>query len=314
MIFDQPKIIFLGTPEFAVPILEKLISSEFPPLLVVTQPDRPVGRRQTVTPPPVKVAAQAHGIPVIQPENKSALVAALAKEQFDLAILVAYGMIIPQALLDQPKLGFINVHPSQLPKYRGPSPIQAALLAGETSTGLTIIKLSQETDAGPIVAQQTMVIELRDTFQSLSQKLSALGAELLTSVLPEYLAGSSKLVEQDHSGASYCQMITRQSGQIDWSASALAISRQFRAFYPWPGVFTNLNGQRLKILNLELLEGDFEPGMAPGVVFLTKKQQLAVTCGSGVIVLATVQLAGKKSVSGVDFILGQKNLVGQKLG
>jgi len=313
MFHDKPKIVFFGTPEFSLPILEALIKNNFAPVLVVTQPDKKAGRKQELVPPPVKKLALANDLPVVQPESKKELKNILEKYQPDICILVAYGMIISDDILAKPKFGFLNIHPSLLPKYRGPSPIQTVILNGEKETGVTIIELTASVDAGPIVAQQMIEIKSAATAESLHDSLSQIGAELLVKILPDYLNGKIKPKPQNESLAAYTKIIEREDGLINWQKTAQQIDCQFRAFYPWPGVFTHLAGKRLKIANLGVLGGDFEGNLSPGAVFLGQNNELAVRCGQGALELKTVQLEGKKELPGQEFLRGQKDLLGQVL-
>lgn len=318
---DIFKIVFLGTPTFAVPVLKKLIDNDLKPFLVVTQPDKPVGRKQELTPSPIKQLAMEAGIQVAQPDTKDDLATVLKELEIDVCVLVAYGMIIPEEALNIPKAGFVNLHPSKLPKYRGPSPIQAAILNGDSQTAVTIIKLDADMDSGPIIAQQDMAIEDTDNYSSLSDKLSEVGAELMVEILPDYITGTMKLSDQDDALATYCSLVKRDDGQVNWSKSAIQIHRQFKAFSHWPGVFTYLDKKRLKIANLDVLEGDFPASqrgeginLALGEVFLGHTDQLAVRCDSGSISLMRVQLEGKNEISGQEFLQGHKNIVGKILG
>lgn len=312
MILKDLKIIFLGTPEFAVPTLKKIIENNLKPFLVITQPDKPVGRTQKLTPPPIKDLALEHGIEILQPENKDELAKIFEINDCDVAILVAYGMIIPDSTLQKPKMGFLNLHPSLLPKHRGSSPIQQAILDGDEKTGVTVMKLSDKVDAGPILAQKEIAIHPSENYLQLSQRLAEAGAELLVSLIPDYLANKIDLKPQDHSQASYTKIISRADGQIDWQKTALEIDRQFRAFYPWPGVFTHISKKRLKIAKLSLLKGDSAQKLA-GEVFLGPNKELAVKSGAGAVILELVQLEGKKEVSGPEFLHGHKDLVGKIL-
>lgn len=313
MFHDKPKIVFLGTPEFALPTLEALIKNDLAPALVVTQPDKKVGRKQNLALPPIKEMALGNNLAIAQPNNKKELADIFSHQNFEVAILVAYGMIIPDEIINQPKFGFLNLHPSLLPKYRGPAPIQTVLLNGDNKTGVSIIKLVKAIDAGPIIAQKEIKIESTDNAQILHDKLARLGAELLVKVLADYLAGQIKPKLQDESQATFTKIIEREDGLIDWSKSAQQIACQFRAFYPWPGVFTHLAGKRLKIADLGVLEGVLEDNLASGAVFLGPNSELAVKCGQGTVQLKTVQLEGKKEMSGQEFLRGQKDLVGQIL-
>lgn len=310
---EKPHIIFLGTPQFAVPTLERLISSGLAPQLVITQPDKPVGRKQELTSPPVKVIAEKNDIEVVQPKNKKELAEIIKKEKPDVCVLVAYGMIIPDEALAVPDYGFVNVHPSLLPLYRGSSPIQQALLDGAVETGVTIMKLDAEVDAGPIIVQESISITTEDTAESLHDKLSEIGADLVAEVLPKYIAGSVALTEQDHKKATMTGMVKREDGQVDWTKKAEEIERQFRAYFPWPGIFTYIGDKRLKIAKLRVFEGDFKGGMASGQVFLGEDKELLVACGSGAVELLEVQLEGKKAVSASEFVKGNKSVIGNIL-
>ncbi|NUM25383.1 MAG: methionyl-tRNA formyltransferase [Candidatus Buchananbacteria bacterium] len=309
----KPDLIFLGTPEFALPALKALVENDFKPKLVITQPDQPLGRHQKLSSSPVKVVAEKYGIRVIQPKNKKELAQIFAKESCQVAVVVAYGMIIPDEILKKPAYGFLNIHPSLLPKYRGSSPIQAALLHGDLQTGVTIIKLTQRVDAGPIIGRQTFDIGSRNAAK-LHDALAQLGGELLVSVLPNYLAGKAELIDQDDSQATYTSLIRREDGLVDWNKTPLEIFNQFRAFTPWPGVFTYFDNKRLKILNLSVLEGDLSKDLSNGTVFLTPKKKLAVKCDNGAITLITVQLEGKKGVLAPEFLKGYPEIVGKRLG
>jgi len=313
MLHDTPKIIFLGTPEFALPALEALIKHGLAPAFVITQPDKPVGRKQNLSPPPVKALALANNLEVLQPENKKELQRVFNENEADVCVLVAYGMIVPDDVIDKPRPGFLNLHPSLLPKYRGSSPIQTALLNGDKKTGISIIRLTNQVDAGPILVQRELAVQEDDNAEILHDKLANLGAELLIEILPKYLSGEVEPVPQDGSKATYTEMIKREDGAINWSKTALEIKRQFRAFYPWPGIFTHLDKKRLKIANLSVLEGDFKANLAPGQVFLGQNQELAVKCGDGAVSLISVQLEGKKEMTAEEFLRGQKELVGKIL-
>ncbi|MFA6322004.1 MAG: methionyl-tRNA formyltransferase [Candidatus Buchananbacteria bacterium] len=307
------KIIFLGTPEFAVPALLKLVEAGYLPELVITQPDRPAGRKQELIAPPVKVAALKLGLKVIQPNNKKELIEIIKSQPIDLAILVAFGMIIPKEILTWPRLGFLNLHPSLLPAYRGSSPIQTAILNGETKTGVSIIGLTDKVDAGPIYIQKESAIDDKDTAEDVFKKMAVIGAEQIVNILPGYLMGEIMPKIQDDKLATFTKIFDRQDGQINWQNSAQQILRQFKAFFPWPGIFTHYAGKRLKIANLSVSEGNSEGNSVPGTIFLTNSGQLAVGCGQGAVVLDKIQLEGKKEMSGRDFFAGQKDLVGKVL-
>lgn len=301
--------IFLGTPEFAVPCLEKLTNTEFKPELVITQPDKPVGRHQKVKPPPVKEVALSNGLELWQPESLKDL-NDKEKQQFscDLAIVVAYGKIIPEEILKLPRLGFVNIHPSLLPKYRGASPMQSAILNGDTESGTSLILLDKELDHGPILAQEKISLNPDETASSLHDKLADLSADLLIKTIPEYAQGEIKPAPQDDSKATFTEQLNREDGKINWTKTADEIERQFRAFHPWPGVYTLWDGQRLKILDLE----KFDFHGQPGKIFV-EKNQLGVNCKEGAVIFKKVQLEGKKEMESEKFVKGQREVEGKLL-
>lgn len=244
------KIVFFGTSEFAVPALKKLPASGWDIVAVVTQPDKPAGRKQLPLPSPVKIAAEKLGLKILQPEKLSAISYNL---KADLFIVASYGKIIPKAILEIPKWGVLNIHPSFLPKYRGPSPIQAAILNGDEETGVTIIKLDERMDHGDVVAQERIKnYEPRITYRDLHDKLAELGSDLLIKILPDYIAGKIKPVPQDHSKASFTKIITKDDARIDWSKPAEEIGRVIRAYSAWPVAWTTLDGKRAKIYSAEI--------------------------------------------------------------
>jgi len=304
------KLVFLGTPDFAVPFLQALIDNSMKPVLVITQPDEPVGRKQEFKAPPVKVLAEKSGIEVKQPEGKSELSGILKKHQPDVCVLVAYGDIITKEALAIPKFGFVNIHPSLLPVYRGPSPVQAAILNQDRFTGVSIMLLDQKVDHGPILAQEKIEILPTDNNEILHRRLAEAGTKLLVKILPEHLAGKIKPQPQDDSKATFTEIIKRSDGQVNWSKPASEIEAQFRAYFPWPGVFSLWGEKRLKIANLSVLEDQINDDLAAGTVFLTQNKALAVKCGQGAVELKSVQLEGKKEMSGEDFARGYQNIVG----
>ena len=307
------RLLFMGTPDFAVPILEKLIE-RYEIVGVVTQPDRRVGRGREMEAPPVKTSALAHGLRVLQPPSlrQPEVVAELRALAPDVVVVAAYGQILPPLVLDIPPKGCLNVHASLLPKYRGATPIAAAILAGEEETGVTIMLMDEGMDTGPILSQATCPISSQDTRESLSAKLAQLGADLLMDTLPRWLAGEIELRPQDHSQATYSHMITKEDGLIDWSHSAVEIWRRCRAYYPWPSTYTYWQGKLLKVLRAEPLPywaGEGEPGQV-----MVLEEGLAVATGEGALLLREVQLAGKRAMKAEDFIRGQRSFVGSVLG
>ncbi len=245
------KIAFFGTPRLAQIVLEKLIDSPYKPQLVVTAPDAKTGRGQEVKSSPVKQTAIDNRIDVLQPAKLTTLDAT-----FDLAILIAYGKILPQKILDIPKFGFINIHPSLLPKYRGPSPVQTAILEGEEKTGVSIILLDREVDHGPILAQKEVEIEDTDNHLSLNEKLALTGAEVLLEILPDYIEGKLKPAAQNDKLATITEHIAKQNGEIDLQnpPDKKTLDRMIRAYHPWPGVWTKLDGKIIKFLPNGLIQ------------------------------------------------------------
>jgi len=244
------KIVFLGTPEFGAIILEGLIKNNCKPILVITVPDKPVGRKQILTPPPVKLMAQKYNIPIAQPEKIKEF------KEGNLVICAAYGKVLAKEILETPRYGCLNVHPSLLPKYRGPSPIQTAILNGDKETGVTIILIDEKMDHGPIIAQRKWKISAKTNSEELSKKLAKLGAELLIETIPKWLKGEIKAEAQNESKATYTKILKKEDGKINWKKSAQEIERQIRAFHPWPGSFTFWKGKRIKILEADVLKNN----------------------------------------------------------
>lgn len=320
------KIIFMGTPEFSVPILEKLANSDYKPVAVFCAPDKPVGRKQILTPPPVKVAAQKYNIPVFQPANSHELADTLKTASTNLIITAAYGLILPKEVLGTPKYDCLNIHPSLLPKYRGPSPIQAAILNGDAETGVTIYKMDEQIDHGPILITDHLSLNTKEyTTPELSDKLSNLGADLLLQTLPDWLAGKIMPQPQDNSQVTLTKIITKEDGQIDWRKSAQEIERQIRAYTPWPGSYTTLpnyspsevEGSKIKIMEAEVSDTNkqFYPerSQKAGEVSLTETNKLAIQTGDGALIVKKLQLAGGKSLSAQNFLRGHKNIIGKIL-
>jgi len=301
------KIVFFGTSDFAVPILRRLAKDDrFELLAVITQPDRPVGRKAILTSPPIKEAAVALSIPVYQYENMKSEEAfeGLKKLSADFYTVASFGQIIPQRILDLSKLGAINVHASLLPKYRGASPIAAAILAGEKETGVSIMLMDAKMDHGAVLASAVEAIKPGDTTTSLSKRLAELGAGML----PESMIGFAKkeiaAKEQDHSRATFVKMLSREDGRIDWNTSAKEIERAVRAYIPWPGCFFELSGKRVKILAASLgSESEAVPGTHEIV-----DQYPAIVCGDhSLLVLKEIQPEGKSAMHGDVYLNGAKN-------
>jgi len=286
-------------------ILDSLIRSDFIDLnTVITQPDKKVGRKKEITPPPVKICAQESEISILQPNKiKDKNVFERLKElNPELIVVAAYGQILPKEIIELPKYGCINVHASLLPKYRGASPIQTAILNGDAKTGITIMKMDEGMDTGDIIAQDEIKIEDNDDAQTLHDKLSKLGADLLIQTLPDYLAGKIKSTPQDDSKATHTKILTRDDGEIDFSKTAKEIERQLRAFTPWPGIFTHFQVKKIKIFKLKTDE-EINPLFPPGKIY-EAEGTVVINCRDSSIILEEVQVEGKRVMSAKEFING----------
>lgn len=307
------RIVFMGTPEFAAPTLARL-AERYQVVAVVTQPDRPAGRKRRLTAPPVKEAALARGLPVWQPPTLRApeAVAHLRALAPDLIVVVAFGQILRAEVLAIPPHGCLNVHGSLLPKYRGAAPVAAAILAGESETGVTLMQMDAGLDTGPILAQATCPIAPDDTAATLRDKLCHLGADLLLETLPRWLAGEIAPQPQDDSQATYCRPIAKADGELDWQSPAEVLARQVRAYNPWPAAFTFWQGRLLKVLRAAPLPAWRGAGRAGQVVAL--EGGVGVVTGGGLLRLEEVQLAGKRAMTAEEFLCGQRDVVGSVLG
>jgi len=308
------RVIFMGTPEFAVPALEALIHSELEIVGVFAQPDEPAGRGRGVVSPPVKKLAMQHRLTVHQPPNlrRSCELERLASLRPDVAVIAAYGKILPESFLRVPSHGCLNIHASLLPRHRGPSPIAAAILAGDEVTGVTIMMVTKVMDTGPILTQRQIPILPHDTTGSLFQKLSGLGAELLMETLPQWLEGKLVPQPQDNGKATYCKMIAKEDGLIDWRRPAVELWRKVRAFQPWPGGYTTWQGRTVKIIEAVPLSGEGTPGL---VVAMSQEQiaSIGVHTGEGTLGLIQVQLEGKRAMDAAEFVRGQRDFIGAQL-
>ena len=319
------KYIFFGTPQFAVIILKALNEAGYKPALVITTPDKPKGRGHTIAPPPVKIYAEKHTITVIQPATlkDQKIINTIAAFEPDLFIVAAYGKIIPKTILDIPKKGGLNIHPSLLPKYRGPSPIQAAILNGDKTTGVTIMLMDEEMDHGPMLAQATSNIQCQTqsarfakasarrviecwTAEKLSKKLAELGAQLLIETIPKWLADEITPRQQDHSKATYTKIIAKEDGHIDWHKSAEEIERMVRAYTPWPSAWTLLNkdGKELHVKILKAQTTHAPPVSLPPSTIIKQNSDLIVACGEGFLLIEEIQVEGGKPISGEEFLRG----------
>lgn len=309
----QLRIVFFGTPLFAVPTLRRLHADGWPIEAVVTVPDKPVGRRMVMTPSPIRTAATELDISVYTPQS-------LKDEDFwatfenmkpDLCIVVAYGKLIPRRYLDIPRLGFLNIHPSLLPAYRGPSPIQTAILDGCASTGVSIMLLDEEMDHGPVLAQESWTIPAGFDAALCEDELSRVGAEVLSRTLEGYVDGSIVPKVQNHTLATTTHKFERADGHLDWKQSATAINNRIRALSANPGTWTTWNDRTLNIVHAHVFDGPV-PTSPPGTVFVQNAQVL-ISCGVGALVLESIQLEGSTRQSARDFVNGRPQLIGSIL-
>lgn len=306
----------MGTPDFAVPMLEVLTAAHFVDVVgVVAQPDRPAGRGRRLVPPPVKRVALERGLPLFQPQSLRTpdAVAQLAAWQPDVIVVAAFGQILQQDVLDLPPHGCLNIHASLLPRWRG-NPIAAAILAGDEITGVTIMQMDAGLDTGPILAQREEPIRPDDTRPTLEERLAQLGAELLMETLPPYLAGDLLPWPQPGEGATYARRLRKEDGLLDWSRPAVELDRQVRALNPWPGAFTTWRGKQLKVLRAVPLPGWRGDGPPGTVVACDDGATIAVITGEGALRLEEVQLAGKRSMDIAAFLCGQRECVGGQFG
>ncbi len=296
------RVIFMGTPEFACPTLQKLIDRGEQLVAVVTQPDRPKGRGQRLMPPPVKELASRHAIPVYQPVKvrDPDVIATLRGLAPDVIVVVAFGQILPKALLDIPPLGCINVHASLLPRYRGAAPLNRCLIDGETETGVTTMLMDVGLDTGPMLLKRSTPIGEDEDIVSLHDRMSVMGAELLSETLDRLTAGTIVPQEQDGSQSCYASMLKKEDGRIDWNRDARSIHNQVRGLAVWPGVYTFIDDLVLKVYRTRTADGS---GL-PGTVLRADKRGIEVACLKGSLIIEELQLAGKKRLDAASFLAG----------
>ncbi len=307
----------MGTPEFASPSLARLISGGHEVAAVFTQPDKPAGRGKRLQPPPVKMLALLHGIPVHQPskiktnEEVRAIFESIAP---DACVVVAYGKILPEWLLRIPRLGCINVHASLLPKYRGAAPINWAIANGERETGVTIMQMDAGMDTGPILASRAIEIAAEETTPQLSERLSLMGADLLFETLPLIERGQIKPIPQTASEATYAPILKREDGLIDWNIGAREIANRVRAFQPWPGTYTGFRGSRLIVWRAQAIDTRPENTVPPATIIAIDQSVIAVACaGPSVLHISELQVEGKRRQSARDFANGMRLTVGDRI-
>jgi methionyl-tRNA formyltransferase len=312
-------LVFAGTPEFAVPSLRALHDVGHEIALVITQPDRPAGRGRALTPSPVKSAALSLGLPILQPETFRApgIADHLRSLDADAFVVVAYGEILRPEILSIPTRGVLNVHASLLPRWRGASPIPAAILAGDTETGVTIMLMDEGLDTGPILTQRSIPIADEDTTATLTPRLAELGAGLLSETLPRWLADDLTALPQDDATATTCRTLRKEDGRIDWRKPADHVSRMVRAYDPWPGAYTALNGETLRIWRARPSAREEAPTPAGTVVFLTEingEKGFTVQTGDGLLAVLEAQRAGRRRMTSSELLAGMPGLIGSVLG
>jgi len=310
---SSPTILFMGTPHFAATALLGLVGAGFNVTSVVCRPDEKSGRGGTMTLPETKIEAIAHKIPVFQPENKAELTEIVEKLKPELIVVAAYGMIIPQAVLDVPKYGALNVHGSLLPKYRGASPISEAILAGNKKTGITIMKMSAGMDEGTIVSSFEFRVSNDSTTVSLTSELAELGAEAIVETIPGWIEGKVKATPQDDSKATYCHKITKEDGHIDWNKPAEQIERMVRAYTPWPTAYTFAGDLRIKIMKSRHCEELCDVAISDVGTLHFENGRIYIGTGNGTLEILELQPEGKKPMSARDFINGNSKLNNLKL-
>ncbi|NRG30328.1 methionyl-tRNA formyltransferase [Niallia circulans] len=311
------KVVFMGTPDFSVPVLQRLLEEKYEVIAVVTQPDRPVGRKKVLTPPPVKVEALKHDIPVYQPEKirQSDELKAIISLNPDIIVTAAFGQILPKELLDAPKFGCVNVHASLLPELRGGAPIHYSILQGKEKTGITIMYMAEKLDAGDIISVAEVEIEEEDTVGTLHDKLSRVGSDLLAETLPKLLAGEITPIPQKDEEATFAPNLKRSDEQIDWSVSGEEIYNKIRGLNPWPVAFTLYQGKVMKVWAGKKVakKRDAAPGT---IVDITDHGPIVATGNDTYIQLTEVQPAGKKKMDISQFLrgAGSKMQVNEILG
>ncbi len=322
------RIIYMGTPQFAVPALKALINGAWPGLVlpegydiatVITRPDKPVGRGKEIVFSPVKQTALSHGISVWQPGSlkRPENIEALATYQADLYIVAAFGQILPQAVLDLPRYGTLNIHASLLPKYRGVSPFSEAILQGDPETGVTIMLIDAGVDTGPTLIQRTIPIAEDDTTGRLTIKLAELGASALLEALPLWIQGKITPQPQNEQLASYTHLLRKEDGEIVWNRPATTLARAVRAFTPWPSAYTYWHSKLVKIVSAHAVASEAGEEAKPGTAGLRKengRQVLSVVTAHGLLVVDNLQLEGKKAMSADEFLRGYPQIVGDVLG
>ncbi len=309
---EKIKIVFMGTPDFAVPILKSLIEN-YHVVGVVTQPDKKVGRHQEIKYPPIKVVAVDNNITVLQPKNIREEYQEIIDLKPDIIITCAYGQIIPKELLDYPKYGCINVHASLLPKYRGGSPIHRAIINGDSKTGVTIMYMAEKMDAGDIISKKETIIEDNDTLETLHDRLSILGKILLLNTLPKIIKGEVSRIKQNEDEATFAYNITREDEKLDFNKTTREVYNKIRGLNPYPGSFTTLDGQIIKVYNSKMSDRVYTTKQN-GEITAIYKDGIGVSVKDGEIILTEIKIAGKNKVRVKDYLNGidKEKLLGKK--
>ncbi len=310
------RVVFMGTPDVALPVLDALSNEGYQIIGVYTRRDRRAGRGRRMAESPVKTLALERGIPVFQPTSLLSDEAARAKLielNPDVIVVAAYGLFLPSEILELPPLGCLNIHPSLLPRHRGPSPVTTAILEGDAETGVSLMKLDEGMDSGPILAQRPSPIGEDENTESLTSQLFEMGAQLLIKILPDWADDKINAVPQDDSRVTITRLLERADGEIDWSHPASEIARKVRAFHPWPGTFTTWNKKVLKVIEAQSSSASTSD-YVPGSVIQTDDRRPEVVTGNGALTLQTIQLEGRKAVAASEFILGYQDFVGSRLG
>ncbi len=309
------RIVFFGTPEFAVPTFRELLASRHVVAGVVTQPDRPRGRFQHVRPSPVKEVAQAHRVPVLQPERlrDEAFLRSLRELNADLGVVAAYGKILPEAVLQAPRMGLVNVHASLLPKYRGAAPIHRAVMAGESTTGVTIMRVVKALDAGPMLSAVSRAIGPDDTSVDVERDLAQIGADALIKAVNGLAAGPGTETPQDEAVATYAPRLQKMDGVVDWATPAAMIHNQIRGLHPWPHAYSDLEGERCILLESRVdAETNAHGALEPGTILEATGDVLRVQAGQGTIRLLRLQMEGRRPVSAREFLAGRRSTAGAR--
>lgn len=303
---NKPRILFMGTPAFAIPALEMLYKSHSPIIAVVTQPDRPAGRGQKEVAPPVKLLAQKYGLPVLQPPKVKdpSFLETLCSLEPDMIVVAAFGQILPQAVIDFPPLGCLNIHPSLLPKYRGAAPLNWSIIRGETKTGVTIMLMDEGMDSGDILTQEETPLEATETYGELHDRLSKLGATLLLKTIEQVVSGTVRRQPQNAAGVTFAPRLTKETGKINWHDSVFNIVNLIRGLSPTPAAYTSLEGQALKIFTAVAQPGHVD--QSPGTIEAAGAAGLPIAAPDGRVLLKDVQLAGKRRMLIGDFLRGYR--------